>query len=112
MTCLLIVLALGMPRLALFAIVLATDWIGQAYQTIFWPLLGWFFLPYTTLAYLAARLHHPEQITPAYIVLIIFAIMIDLGSNSSVTHRSKNNSCDDRCGQNQGHIKRTHHGFI
>lgn len=92
MTCLLIILALGVPRLALFAIALTTDWIGQAYQTNIWPFLGWLFLPYTTLAYLAARLNNPEQITPAFLILIILALMIDFGSNSSVTR--KNNSCD------------------
>jgi hypothetical protein len=92
MTCLLIILALGVPRLALFAIALTTDWIGQAYQTTLWPLLGWLVFPYTTLAYLAARLHHPEQITPGYLILIILAVMVDLGSNGSATH--KNNSCD------------------
>ena len=93
MTCLLIILALGVPRLALFAIALTTDWIGQAYQTTLCPLLGWFFLPYTTLAYLAARLNGPDQITPGFLILIILALMVDFGSNSSVAH-SKNNSCD------------------
>jgi hypothetical protein len=93
MTCLLIILALGVPRIALFAIALTTNWIDQAYETNVWPFLGWLFMPYTTLAYLASRLHHPEQITPGYLILIIVAVMMDLGSNGSAT-RSKNNSCN------------------
>ena len=44
-------LALTAPRLTLFLVVLFSDYIGRAYQTTAWPLLGFFFMPLTTLAY-------------------------------------------------------------
>jgi hypothetical protein len=56
MGCLLPCLAVLMPRVVMFFIVLLTNWFALAYQTVLWPLLGFFFMPYTTLAYMAAML--------------------------------------------------------
>ena len=51
MGCLAALLALISPRLALFFIWLFDDLLGDAYDSWVVPLLGFFLLPWTTLAY-------------------------------------------------------------
>jgi hypothetical protein len=42
MPCLIGCLALSAPRFAIVLVVLFSDFIGRAYQTTLWPLLGFF----------------------------------------------------------------------
>ena len=51
MGCLAVLLALISPRLALFAVWLFSDLLGRAFESWLVPLLGFFLLPWTTLAY-------------------------------------------------------------
>ena len=51
MGCFVVLFALISPRLALFAICLFSDLLSRAYDTWVLPLLGFFLLPWTTLAY-------------------------------------------------------------
>lgn len=51
MPCLVILLALISPRLALFAVFLFSDLLSRAFDSWVVPLLGFFLLPWTTLAY-------------------------------------------------------------
>jgi hypothetical protein len=52
--CAALALVLVGPRFALFVIWLFTDWLSRAYDTFLWPLLGFVFLPWTTLGYMIA----------------------------------------------------------
>jgi hypothetical protein len=49
--CLLVLLALISPRLALFGVWLFSDLLGRAFDNWLVPLIGFFILPWTTLAY-------------------------------------------------------------
>jgi hypothetical protein len=49
--CLAVLLALISPRLALFAVWLFSDLLDRAFEGWLVPLLGFFLLPWTTLAY-------------------------------------------------------------
>lgn len=51
MACLLALLALISPRLALFFIWIFSNLLSRAFDSWFLPLLGFFLLPWTTLAY-------------------------------------------------------------
>jgi hypothetical protein len=51
MPCLVVLLALISPRLALFCLWLFSDVLGDAYDSWIVPLIGFFVLPWTTLAY-------------------------------------------------------------
>ena len=51
MGCLLALLALISPRLALFLLAIFSDVLSRAYDSWVIPLLGFFLLPWTTLAY-------------------------------------------------------------
>ena len=87
MGCLLVIFSLFVPRLIMFGIFLFSNWFSQAYSTVIWPLLGFIFMPYTTLAYLAAMLNNNHQITGGWIVLIVVAVFIDFGGQSgTVSH--------------------------
>jgi hypothetical protein len=79
MGCLLPLVALFVPRVAMFFIFLLTNWFQLAYQTVLWPLLGFVFMPYTTLAYMAAMLNNHRELSGAWIVLVVVAVFFDLG---------------------------------
>jgi hypothetical protein len=81
MGCLLPCLAVLMPRLVMFFIFLLTDWFPRAYDTILWPLLGFFFMPYTTLAYMAAMLNNHHTLNNGWLVLVVIAAIFDLGAH-------------------------------
>ena len=51
MPCLVGCIALATPRLAIVLVVLFSNYIGRAYDTILWPFLGFLCMPLTTLAY-------------------------------------------------------------
>jgi hypothetical protein len=91
MGCLLPIIAIFVPRVVMFFIFLLTNWFTQAYQTMIWPLLGFLFMPYTTLAYMAAMLNNNHQLSGAWIVLVVVAVFFDLGgqghSSRRVRHR-------------------------
>ena len=81
MGCLLPCFAVLMPRVVMFFIFLLTNWFAQAYQTVIWPLLGFFFMPYTTLAYMAAMLDNEHKVDGVWLVLVIVAVLVDLGAH-------------------------------
>jgi hypothetical protein len=87
MGCLLPLIAIFMPRVALALIFLFTTWFTQAFHTVLWPLLGFLFMPYTTLAWMAAMLHNNHQLNPIWIGIIIIAILFDLGGQSHSARR-------------------------
>jgi hypothetical protein len=80
-----------MPRVVIIALAITTDWISQAYETTMWPLIGWFFMPFTTLAYMAAMLNNDHQVSGGWLVLIIVAVLFDLGGQGSTVSSSRSN---------------------
>jgi hypothetical protein len=82
------VLGFFCPRLALIGIAIFTDWISAVWTNGFmWPILGWFFLPCTTLAYMTAHLN--GGLSGGWIVLLVVAVFIDLGSHGSASSSVK-----------------------
>jgi hypothetical protein len=53
--CLVVVLALLTPRLIMVLMWLFSNYLSHAYGTWVWPLLGFFFLPTTTIAFAIAQ---------------------------------------------------------
>jgi hypothetical protein len=76
--CLITILALLTPRVAMVLIFLLTDWFRRAYETTIWPLLGFLFMPYLTLAYMAMKLNG-GTLTGWWLALVIAAAVIDVG---------------------------------
>jgi hypothetical protein len=79
MPCLLGVIALAFPRLVLAAVWLTSDYLARAYDTVLWPLLGFFFLPLTTLAYAFAHNSTAGSVSGGYLAIVVIAVLFDLG---------------------------------
>jgi hypothetical protein len=77
MPCCLITVMAFFPRVALVIM-----WLGgytiSAFQTVLWPLLGFFFLPYTTCAY-AIAMNETGGIRGWTLLLMIVCVILDFG---------------------------------
>jgi hypothetical protein len=80
MPCLIVLLALISPRLALFAMWLFSDILGDAYDSWVLPLLGFFVLPWTTLAYAGMWSAGTNEVYGFEWFIVGLAFVIDLGS--------------------------------
>ena len=75
---LLLILFLG-PRIAMAAMVVFSNYLGRAFgEALLLPLLGWLFLPWTTLAY-AFAINSRGDVAGLHLVLVIVAVLVDLG---------------------------------
>jgi hypothetical protein len=79
MPCLIGCLALAFPRLMLVAVWLLSNYLGRAYETVLWPVLGFLFLPLTTLAYAFAFNSTGGAVSGGYLALVVVAVVVDLG---------------------------------
>jgi hypothetical protein len=79
MPCLVLILALAFPRVVLVLVFLLTNYLQRAYATLLWPLLGFIFLPLTTLVY-AWVINTAGVVDGIYLAAIVVAALIDLGS--------------------------------
>src|SRR5262245_15305286 len=86
MPCFVGCLAFFFPRLAIILVWLfGHGWLEAAYQnkSVIWPVLGFFLLPMTVLAYALAWHRGNGQIDGFGIAIIILAVLIDLGTTGS-----------------------------
>ncbi|HYH54765.1 MAG TPA: hypothetical protein VD761_11610 [Solirubrobacterales bacterium] len=82
MPCLVALLALISPRLALFAIFVFSDLLSRAFDSWLLPLIGFFLLPWTTLAY-AVMWSSSNQVTGLEWLIVVLGFFLDLGAYSS-----------------------------
>jgi hypothetical protein len=80
MGCLLVLFAFISPRLALFAMWLFTDLLSRAYDEWIIPVLGFFLLPWTTLAYAAMWSVGSDKVSGFEWFIVILAFVVDLGA--------------------------------
>lgn len=79
MPCLIVLLALAFPRIILLVLFFFTNYLSTAYQGALIPLLGFVFLPVTTLAYAwLINAHLPME--GFNLGLLILAVIVDVGS--------------------------------
>jgi hypothetical protein len=79
MPCLIPIFAVFFPRVVMIAIAIFTNWFSAAFNTVLWPVLGFLFMPYTTLAYMAAMLRNHHSVNGGWLVLVVLAVLVDLG---------------------------------
>lgn len=82
MACLVVLLAFLSPRLALFAIFLFSDLLSRAFDSWFVPFLGFFLLPWTTLAY-AVMWSSGDRVVGFEWFIVLLAFFLDMGSYAS-----------------------------
>jgi len=78
MPCLLLSLVLAFPRIVLLLLFLFSTYLERAYHGLLLPLLGFIFLPVTTLAY-AWMVNTGQPTAGVNLLLLIVAVVIDLG---------------------------------
>lgn len=79
MPCLLVILVLAFPRVILALMFFFSSYLERAYHGILIPLLGFIFLPITTLVY-AWMVNNGLPMTGLNLIWIVLAVLIDLGS--------------------------------
>jgi hypothetical protein len=78
MPCLLLILFLAFPRIALLVLFMFSNYLQRAYHGLILPLLGFLFLPLTTLVY-AWMVNTGQPTTGVNLLILIIAVVIDLG---------------------------------
>ena len=78
MYCLVGCIAMLAPRFAIVLVVIFSDFIGRAYDTLLCPLLGFLFMPTTTLAY-AWAINTRGNLQGVQLIVFVLAVLIDLG---------------------------------
>ncbi|MGZ8584238.1 MAG: hypothetical protein ACXWXP_02045 [Actinomycetota bacterium] len=82
MGCLLVLLALVTPRFVLAVLWLFSDYLNQAFTSGWWGLLGFFFLPTTSIAYAIAQNEFTARgggLEAAGIIVVVIGVAVDLG---------------------------------
>jgi hypothetical protein len=76
---LLLLLGIIAPRVVLVVLWLFTDFLARAYEGLLLPLLGFVFLPTTTLAYAWALNAAGGVEGPFWLVVMAVALLLDVG---------------------------------
>lgn len=82
MPCIMVVLALAMPRLVILCLWFLTAWFRGMFDNLLWPIVGFIFLPTTLLWYSAVQHWFAGQWSFWPVVGIIIALAIDLSPAS------------------------------
>ena len=78
MPCLFLIVVLAFPRVILVMLWLFSHYLQRAYHGLLIPLLGFFFLPLTTLTYAwLTNTHRPLE--GINVIFLIVAVIIDAG---------------------------------
>ena len=80
MGCLVALFALISPRIALLFVWIFSDWLSHAFDSWFLPFLGFFLLPWTTLAYAAMWVYGSNGVHGFEWFIVILAFLADLSS--------------------------------
>jgi len=80
MPCILGCIALSFPRLVIVILAIFTTYLHDAYRGPLWPILGFIFMPFTTLAYAWAWHYGGGNIQGLGLAVIIVAALMDLGT--------------------------------
>ena len=78
MPCLLVVLVLAFPRVILLLMFLFSTYLQRAYAGLIIPLLGFLFLPLTTIVY-AWLMNSHMPLEGVNVVILIIAVLLDVG---------------------------------
>ena len=88
MPCLLLLLALMAPRLVVLVLWFFSDWFHGLFDSLLWPVLGFFFLPATLLWYSAVQHWWGGEWSFWPIAGLVVALMIDVSPAKGQARRS------------------------
>jgi len=78
MPCLLLILFLAFPRLVMVLMLLFSTYLQRAYHGLIIPILGFLFLPLTTVVY-AWLVNSHLPLAGVNAVILLVAVLIDIG---------------------------------
>ena len=82
MPCLIVIFLVAFPRIALVVIFFMSNYLQRAYQNLLIPLIGFIFLPLTTLVYAWLTNTH-QPMAGVNLIILIVAVIIDIGGLGS-----------------------------
>ncbi|MGC1486074.1 MAG: hypothetical protein WA789_19975 [Candidatus Acidiferrum sp.] len=88
MPCLLLIIFLAFPRIALVLLFLSSNYLQRAYHGLLLPLVGFLFLPLTTLAY-AWMANTGRPTAGINLIILLIAVVIDLGGLGGGAYRRR-----------------------
>ena len=72
----------------MIAIAIFTNWFSAAFNTILWPIIGFLLMPYTPGLHAAMR-GIMTSVNGGWLVLVIVAVLVDLGGQGGSTRRRR-----------------------
>jgi hypothetical protein len=78
MPCLILILLVAFPRIALAFLFFTSTYLQRAYHGLLLPLLGFLFLPLTTLIY-AWMANNAQPTAGINLLILLIAVVVDLG---------------------------------
>jgi len=85
--CFVVLLALLSPRVAIIAIWLFSDLLSRAFESWFVPFIGFFLLPWTTLAYACMWSLGTNEVSGFEWFIVILAFLADLSGYGLIGNR-------------------------
>jgi hypothetical protein len=89
MPCLLLILLVAFPRIALLLLFFFSNYLQRAYHNLLILLIGFIFLPLTTLAY-AWMTNTGQPIAGINLIILIIAVIIDVGGLGGGEYHRRN----------------------
>jgi hypothetical protein len=89
MPCLLLILFVAFPRIALLLLFFFSNYLQRAYHNLLILLIGFIFLPLTTLAY-AWMTNTGQPIAGINLIILIIAVIIDVGGLGGGEYHRRN----------------------
>jgi len=90
MPCLLALLAVAFPRVAIVLLWLFSSFFSGVYNNVIIPVLGFLFLPLTLIVYTYLEKTHPGPLGTQQLIFIFIAVILDLGLIGGGTYRRRN----------------------
>jgi hypothetical protein len=89
MPCLLLIVVLAFPRVVLAVMFFISNYLQRAYDGLLVPILGFLFLPLTTIVY-AWLVNSRMPLEGVNLIILIIAVVIDAGGwGGSEYHRRR-----------------------
>jgi hypothetical protein len=89
MPCLMLILLVAFPRIALVLLLFFSNYLQRAYHGLLVPLIGFIFLPLTTLAY-AWMANTGQPTTGLNLIVLIICVIVDLGGLGGGEYHRRN----------------------
>ena len=94
MCCPILLIAFFGPRAVLVYLWLVTNYLNGVFQSVLWPIVGFLFMPYTTLAYAVAM--HNGGLTNIWLVVMVLAVIMDIGVHGGSTREHRRRRTDSQ----------------